>query len=206
MARKSALQPRKAPVQDRSRETVAAIIEAAARILTEEGAAGFNTNRVARKAGVSVGSLYQYFPNKQALVRSLLGQRIRAAEAHRPPELRRGSTTSLEEGVRASVRWHIAIHLENPRLETVLNGLAVDVLEEGEFEAFERRYEAAILHFLERHASRLRVGDIEIAAFLVMQLLHMALNRALVHHRAALEDGQLEAELTDMILRYLTRE
>jgi AcrR family transcriptional regulator len=202
----TASKPRKAPVQQRSRETVAAILEAAARILAEEGAAGFNTNRVASRAGVSVGSLYQYFPNKQALVRSLLGQRIRAAEALRPEELKEGSTASVEEGIRASVRWHIATHLENPRLETVLNRLAADVLEEGEFEAFERHYEQAVRRFLERHAESLRVGDADVAAFLVMQLLHAASNRALVHHRAALEDGRLEKELSDMILRYLARD
>jgi AcrR family transcriptional regulator len=206
MTRPAASRPRKLPVQSRSRETVRAILEAAARILGEEGAAGFNTNRIARKAGVSVGSLYQYFPNKQALLRSLLGQRIESAQARRPPELCEGSTASLEEAVRASVRWHVATHLENPALEKVLNGLAADVLEEGEFEAFERRYEAAIMHFLRRHADRLRVGDVTMAAFLVMQLLHVALNRALVHHRAALEAGRLEAELTDLILRYLARD
>lgn len=206
MARLAASRPRKLPVQSRSRETVGAILEAAARILAEEGAAGFNTNRVARKAGVSVGSLYQYFPNKQALLRSLLGQRVQSAEARRPPELREGSTASLEEGIRASVRWHVATHLENPGLETVLNGLAAEILEEGEFEAFERRYELAVRRFLERHRDRLAVDDLEMAAFLVMQLLHIAPNRALVHHRTALEDGRMAAELSDMIIRYLTRD
>ncbi|AXE30166.1 TetR/AcrR family transcriptional regulator [Chromobacterium phragmitis] len=64
-------QPRKTPLQARSRHAVAAILEAAARILARDGYAAFNTNRVAEEAGVGIGSLYQYFPNKQALVAAL---------------------------------------------------------------------------------------------------------------------------------------
>lgn len=59
---------RKQPRQARSRATVEAIVEAGARILSEQGWAGFTTNKVADAAGVSVGSLYQYFPDKVSLV------------------------------------------------------------------------------------------------------------------------------------------
>ncbi len=64
--------PRKAPRQARSLATVAAIVEAAARILEEAGHAGFSTNAVAERAGVSIGSLYQYFPSKDALIGALV--------------------------------------------------------------------------------------------------------------------------------------
>ncbi|KRE94956.1 TetR family transcriptional regulator [Frateuria sp. Soil773] len=60
--------PRKHPRQTRSEHLVAAILEAAVRVLEREGAARFTTARVAEAAGVSVGSLYQYFPNKQAIL------------------------------------------------------------------------------------------------------------------------------------------
>lgn len=59
---------RKAPRQARSRVTVEAILVAGARILSDEGWAGFTTNKVAERAGVSIGSLYQYFPDKLSLV------------------------------------------------------------------------------------------------------------------------------------------
>ena len=68
MARTSSLSPRKSPRQARSIETRRVILEGAARVLREEGPAGFNTNRVAQVAGVSVGSLYQYYPNKGAVL------------------------------------------------------------------------------------------------------------------------------------------
>lgn len=64
--------PRKLPRQARSLETVGVIVEAAARILEERGFDGFSTNAVAERAGVSIGSLYQYFPRKEALIGALI--------------------------------------------------------------------------------------------------------------------------------------
>src|SRR3954454_14416021 len=68
MARRSITKPRKAASQERSRATVDALVEATARILVREGCDKASTNRIAEVAGVSVGSLYQYFPGKEALV------------------------------------------------------------------------------------------------------------------------------------------
>src|SRR5579872_7270759 len=66
--------PRKQPVQRRSKATVEAVLAAAAHILQERGAAGFNTNAVAARAGVSIGSLYQYFASKDAILLALMQQ------------------------------------------------------------------------------------------------------------------------------------
>ncbi|MGB8422433.1 MAG: TetR/AcrR family transcriptional regulator [Paraburkholderia sp.] len=69
--RRPSLKPRKIPQQSRAEHTVAAILEAAAGILEIRGMEGLNTNLVAQRAGVSVGTLYQYFPNKDALIVAL---------------------------------------------------------------------------------------------------------------------------------------
>jgi len=66
------LKPRKRPVQARSTEMVSVILEAAARVLEQKGLEGYTTNAVASAAGVSVGSLYQYFPGKEALTVALI--------------------------------------------------------------------------------------------------------------------------------------
>ncbi len=64
--------PRKTPVQARSRATFEAILEATAQILDADGLAGVTTNRVAERAGVSIGSLYQYFPSRDAILAELV--------------------------------------------------------------------------------------------------------------------------------------
>jgi AcrR family transcriptional regulator len=73
-----AQKPRKQPIQDRSTKTVEAIVEAAIRILRQGGWAQLTTTRIAEKAGVSVGSLYQYFPNREAIAIEIARQRTRS--------------------------------------------------------------------------------------------------------------------------------
>jgi AcrR family transcriptional regulator len=68
MARNAGVSSRKQPVQARSNDLVAAVLDAAVQVLTSEGERRFTTARVAERAGVSVGSLYQYFPNKAAIL------------------------------------------------------------------------------------------------------------------------------------------
>jgi AcrR family transcriptional regulator len=104
------LSPRKQPSQRRSRETVAVILEAAARIIERDGLAGFNTKAVAERAGVSIGSIYQYFPNNDALTLALIAKFEhelletvgKAADAGRG----RGLQTALNLFVRALLEAH----------------------------------------------------------------------------------------------------
>jgi AcrR family transcriptional regulator len=70
--RQDPLKPRKSPTQGRATQTVEAILESAAHILETEGFDGYNTNAIAVRAGVSIGSLYQYFGNKDGIVMALI--------------------------------------------------------------------------------------------------------------------------------------
>jgi len=92
--RDAPISARKQPRQARSTELVATILEAAVQVLVQEGAPRFTTARVAEKAGVSVGSLYQYFPNKAAILFRLQADEWRETsemlcrileESERPP-------------------------------------------------------------------------------------------------------------------------
>ncbi len=76
------VEPRKTPTQERSQATFDAIVEAAARILRDRGTDGLTTNHIAEVAGVSVGSLYQYFPNKEAIVAQLVEYELARDLAH----------------------------------------------------------------------------------------------------------------------------
>ena len=77
MVRATPTMPRKSASQKRSRVTVETLLDATARVLTRQGYDRASTNRIAATAGVSVGSLYQYFPNKEALVASLVARHNR---------------------------------------------------------------------------------------------------------------------------------
>lgn len=98
---------------------VAAILEAAARVLETRGLEGFNTNRVAEAAGVSVGSLYQYFPNKAALLAALVRQDAAAFGAALTAAAQTGAT--LRQTAEALVDAVIAHQAERPVLARLLD-------------------------------------------------------------------------------------
>ncbi len=95
---------RRIPRQARAAETVAAIVEAAAQILESGGVAAFTTNAVAERAGVSIGTLYQYFGDKNALLLALARQEMAAALAEIHRALQGEADPSLEGRIRAMVR------------------------------------------------------------------------------------------------------
>jgi len=120
------LEARKIPRQPRSQATVEAIVEAAARVLEAAGPAGFNTNAVARRAGVSVGSLYQYFPGKQALIAELSRRNAEAVLGGLAEVAAQTAGRPVLERLRGFVQFAIAQQSARPKLSRVL-----DQLEEG---------------------------------------------------------------------------
>jgi AcrR family transcriptional regulator len=105
--------PRKQPKQDRSRAMRDRILAASLRVLAEEGALGFTTTRVADEADVSVGSLYQYFPNKHALVRAIHDADIAAGWNHVQTLL--DGPLSPRAKVAAIVEWFFITESEEVR-------------------------------------------------------------------------------------------
>lgn len=118
--RKNALKARKVPGQARSQETVSVILEASARILESDGLRGFNTNAIAAKAGISVGSLYQYFPNKDAIVLALIGGYEEVLHNAVLEAVQAGRGRELKPRLRLLVRALVAVHYRRARLNRVL--------------------------------------------------------------------------------------
>jgi AcrR family transcriptional regulator len=121
MRRTHDAEPRKTPSQQRSRETVARILDAAARLLDEQGYAATTTNHVAELAGVSIGSLYQYFPNKDALLVALADRHLDeavSAMAGRLADLR-VRAPAVPEVVRSLVGLTVELN-ESSRLHAIL--------------------------------------------------------------------------------------
>lgn len=112
--------PRKRPRQARSVATFEAILEAAARILESLGFAGFNTNAVAELAGVSIGSLYQYFPSKESLIVELI-RRERAELSNRIVEaIKQHDAADLKEKLKLVIQAAVKHQLSRPQLARTL--------------------------------------------------------------------------------------
>lgn len=120
MAARSAKKRVRKPVQRRSAATVATILEAAAQIFRQHGVTGATTNRIAERAGVSIGSLYQYFPNKGALLSTLMEQHITESIHALGDVLRQTEGASPETQIRAAVTCVLDIHMEDPELHRIL--------------------------------------------------------------------------------------
>jgi AcrR family transcriptional regulator len=121
--RSASISSRKQPQQARSTGLVAAILDAAVQVLTKEGAQRFTTARVAEKAGVSVGSLYQYFPNKAAIL-----FRLQSDEWRQTSELLRGILEDVKrspaERLRGLVHAFIRSECEEAAMRVALNDAA----------------------------------------------------------------------------------
>ncbi|KEZ05452.1 TetR family transcriptional regulator [Burkholderia sp. MSh2] len=112
------LSPRKAPRQRRSAATVDAIVEAAARVLERDGFDGYTTNAVAALAGVSIGSLYQYFPNRDALTVAL----VERESAHLLDDVGHAAAlSSCGDALRALVRAAVAHQMRRPVLARLID-------------------------------------------------------------------------------------
>ncbi|WP_294227478.1 TetR/AcrR family transcriptional regulator [uncultured Shimia sp.] len=189
--------PRKKPRQARAQATVDAILQAAAHILVGQGFEGFNTNVVAERAGASVGSLYQYFPNKEAIIsemvrakRARLLNGLQAAEAaHQESE--------LPEALAALVAATIAHQKGWPQLSQALDRAAALVPLSVEGTALT----AAILELLQRVLRRHDVADVEIAALDLLSLCRGMIDGALL--RGETDTAALQARVMRAASGYL---
>lgn len=104
---------RRSPHQQRALDTVEAIFEAMARILEGDGLDAANTNRISELAGISIGTLYQYFPNKTAILVAMARRQLEKDRAALQEAIAGLKVTSIEALTRASVRALIRVHREN---------------------------------------------------------------------------------------------
>ncbi len=197
MASEVPVTPRKAPRQPRSRATVDAILLAAAHILKTEGFERANTNRIAERAGVSIGSLYQYFPNKQAVVAEL-------RERHRDwfmecieAEVARAVTLPLRAAIRSAVELSIALHAVDVPLHNALTQHA----------ALPQDADAVIRRLaqqgMERNRDQLRAFDPELASFIAVRTLRELIHGTAHDEPERLADPRFADEVTELLVRYL---
>lgn len=197
------LSPRKHPVQSRAQATVEAVLVAAGSVFSREGYAAGTTNRIAEKAGVSIGTLYQYFPNKDALVVALVERHTREANAL-IERLMRDPGGPVGAMVRRYVEAMVALHEEDPRLHRMLFeqaphpaalNAALDALEDATIDA--------ITALLQAHPD-VRVKHPEVAAYVLVQSVEALCHRFVLHPPRSLKTRAcFVEEVVAMLSAYL---
>jgi AcrR family transcriptional regulator len=206
MLKKMCTNPRKSAVQRRSRLTVNAIMEATARILIREGFDKASTNRIAEVAGVSVGSLYQYFPSKEAIVAALIDRHNSQVMQAVQGELAEAVNLPMEQAVRELVAVAVRAHRIDPKLHRVLAEQIPRVGRLEKVETFNRQNYALFEAYLERHREEVRVADLKLAAFVCVTSIEALTHTAVLHHKMVSDEAMhaLVEEATRLVVGYLT--
>lgn len=196
---------RKKPVQERSQQVVEALIEATGQVIVERGVEHLTTIQVAARAGVSIGSLYQYFQNKEellsAVVNRLTGELGEAVNRSVPPLL----STDIETIVREllQVAFDFVNQKEGLYLELLRNWYRLDIA--PSLRRFEQNMIDVMRAYLMTHAADLRIDNAVTKSFVIINSVVFTLLRYLSLPQAPLFNRQqLIAELTAMIAGYLS--
>jgi AcrR family transcriptional regulator len=181
---------------------VAVILEAAARVFVRSGYARATTNRIAEAAGISVGSLYQYFPSKDAIAVELL-RRYRETLlglVHR--HLEKAEDASFESVVRALVGAILRAEGIDPALHRVLVEQVLRTSARAEMIGFEEKVEEMVAEALRASNGRLYGGAPDVTAFVLVRAVLGTVHSAVVD-RPGLNGPALEDELTRLVVRFL---
>lgn len=195
------LQPRRKPRQVRAELTRERVLDAAAHVFAEYGYAAGTTNRIAEHARISIGSLYQYFPNKDSVLAELLVRHIDRGTWTRADQLDL-SAGSLRTMARALVRDAIDNHRDDPQLLRIMieeASFSQELLDTIDRHGKERV--SQVRDLLARHPD-VHVRDLDTAAELILFTVEMNTHKHMADPRSIPEET-LENELTDMVTRYL---
>ena len=185
--------------------TVDAILDAVARLLVDSGYAKATTNHIAERAGVSIGTLYQYFPTKDAVIAALVERhidRVRAVLVQRLVEVHGAPIAAF---VPAMIRAVFDAHAVDPGLHRVMLEQIPRVERGGRLLALQREMEAGVAAALGARASSIRRDRVELAAVVAVQAVTAAAHAALFDDALwGARDGLVD-EVTDLLVRYLAR-
>lgn len=194
---------RKSPTQERSRATVDAIMQSATYILNEAGWSGLNTNAIAERAGVNISSLYQYFPNKQAVIAELqrrhatfIDEELQHAtqSISKQPTLRAALKVIVEMVIREhriSPETHKAISEELPQSQRYR--------QDGQLE-LQKHMRNALQPFMKN------VPDSELAMYIVGISIKAIVHQVTNEHPELLNQSSLVDEMITLIEQFLIRE
>jgi AcrR family transcriptional regulator len=203
MSRSKRTEPRKTPRQTRSRATVEAIQESAARILERDGYEAANVNEIARVAGVSTGSLYQYYPTKEALVASVAQKLTQDMLAVFVDGLDDLPLEPFDVAVRGIIVRSLRAFRLRPALRKVILEQVPEVMQVMATRDFDERLRYLIVAYLVERAAQIRATDLDLAARILMVSVEAVAGR--LGAESDVDQDRLTDELTTLVVRFLSR-
>jgi AcrR family transcriptional regulator len=193
---------RRQPRQRRARQTVEAVLDAVVRVLKREGVKAITTNRIAEVAGVSIGSIYQYFPDKRAIFIALHQRHIEQIDRLVETKLVENARSSLEELIRAMVEAMIDAHSPDPALYELL---LTEVPHRAEgTQDFSVRLHGAFRLAISARAHELRKGrDLDKLVFVVTHMVESLAHGVVLRRPATLSPAEAKEEVVRAVLAYL---
>src|SRR5262245_56547864 len=193
---------RRRPKQRRAQQTVDAVLDAVVRVLKREGLSAVTTNRIAEVAGVSIGSVYQYFPDKQAIFIALHQRHIDQIDRMVKSKLVEHADSSLDDLMRAMIEGMIDAHSADPELYQLL---ATEVPHRAEgTRDFAVRLHGAFRLALSSRAHELRKGsDLDKLVFVVTHMVESLSHGALFRRPPRLSFAAAKTEVVRAVLAYL---
>jgi AcrR family transcriptional regulator len=203
MASRRSSSSAKAPQQARSKETVELILRATAHILRSEGYSSCSTNRVAKKAGVSVGSLYQYFSSREVLVTSLAERHVKNMQDTMLQALSSlRSDAPFEKTVRVLLRAILEHHARDPALHRVLAEQVPQLAGMAKIHSLGIASFALVQVAIEKQQKQFRPLDAKLASHILVQSVRAIIFSAFLE-KPPIPLSSLEEELVQLVTRYL---
>jgi AcrR family transcriptional regulator len=193
------------PRQSRSKATVDAIATAAARILARDGYEGANVNAIAELAGVGIGSLYQYFPSKDALVAEVIKRHSARMIEVFQDGLVDLAFLPMPEACRGIVKRALAAFAVDPALRAVIVEEVPDLVGLTRSREFDETLALMLRGYFVFHAAKIRPTNVELAVKIVATAAEAAMTRVIVDHPELVDSDELVDEMTALVLGYVAR-
>jgi AcrR family transcriptional regulator len=193
---------RRNPKQRRSQQTVEAVLDAVVRILKREGPGAVTTNRIAEVAGVSIGSVYQYFPDKNSIFIALHERHVQEVDRRLQSTLIEHASAPLEVLVRALIQTMVDVHLPDPELFELL--LTRVPHHPGPTKAFGTRLQGVIrLAIASRERELNARRNLDRVVFVVTHMIEALTHAAVLHRPPGISLDSAIEEISSAVLVYL---
>ena len=205
MARAIPTMPRKSASQKRSKATVETLLDATARVLVREGYDRASTNRIADMAGVSVGSLYQYFPNKEALVAALVARHNRELLGLVRQAVKKVASVDLATAMRELVRAAVDAHLVDPALHRIFAEQVPRMGQLAKIESLQQEAFRLMRSYLEERRDEISVRDLDAATKICVTTVEALTHEFVINKPDALagDRDRFIDEVTRLLMGYL---